>query len=268
MKKPRSLPDWFDIKNYRYVESFSPEDWHANLEIRFDVLSACKAINDIQIPLEAKNEYRDFAKEYIDDLYSGGAYIHVLRSVLYPHHRSVSPLTNSDASTIMGLLQANLADAGLSLPDIENLSDNGLNKLDQRIQAFLEGEFKTLDSEAVLVINLNANDDQIAADFKGWLEKIRQQRPLVCVTKPFNENEYKDWCEYKIIPYLDLKIWSEFSGKKLTNAVIGNAIFPDDFDIDTTERVRRTTKPKADWLMQYSVLQALFLQIKEEEREE
>ena len=53
---------------------------------------------------------------------------------------------------------------------------------------------------------------------------------------------FKRWCKYQILAFLDLKIWATFEEVNLPYHVIGEALFPDDIDIDTTERIRKVTK--------------------------
>ena len=48
---------------------------------------------------------------------------------------------------------------------------------------------------------------------------------------------------------------------RITDAVMGNALFPDSDVVSNVERVRKVVRPKAKWLMNPSVLQAIEAQV-------
>ena len=56
----------------------------------------------------------------------------------------------------------------------------------------------------------------------------------------------RKWIDAEILPYIDLKIYEELKGIRLPLHVIGNAIFSNSAEIDTTEAVRKTTRPHAE----------------------
>ncbi len=117
------------------------------------------------------------------------------------------------------------------------------------------------DGFLLLEVDANATDEQILADFKIWLEASRKEFGHVR-KRAFTAATFKEWVSYGVLPYLDLMIWAESKNARLAQHSIGRAIYPDNDAscLDPTERIRRTTKVKADWLMDWTVLRALEIQ--------
>lgn len=100
-----------------------------------------------------------------------------------------------------------------------------------------------------ICVELTLPDEVIEAAFKKWLlntrERIAQLKSTGAAdapTKRFSERTIRRWKNAAILPYLDLTIYGQMCGQRLPLHVMGNAIFPTQKDIDTTEAVRKTTK--------------------------
>ncbi len=70
------------------------------------------------------------------------------------------------------------------------------------------------------------------------------------------------WIKYRVLAYLDLKLISDFEGRSITQNKLGRMIYPDEFDIDLTERIRRSVIPCADSLLCFEGMEALYFQIR------
>jgi hypothetical protein len=55
-----------------------------------------------------------------------------------------------------------------------------------------------------------------------------------------------------------LTLWARSQNALITQHVLGEAIFPDDDDVDLTDRIRRTTHPKAQALLRLDFRRAIF----------
>jgi hypothetical protein len=64
-----------------------------------------------------------------------------------------------------------------------------------------------------------------------------------------------------LLPYIDLMIVAKQEKKHITQPQIARLIFPDEYEVDITERVRRTTKTNAEWLMRWETLLAIDNQV-------
>ena len=60
-----------------------------------------------------------------------------------------------------------------------------------------------------------------------------------------------------ILPYLDLTLWAQAHGVEITQHAIGSALFPDEYDVNLAERIRKVTKPRALKVSTESYVRAL-----------
>jgi hypothetical protein len=103
--------------------------------------------------------------------------------------------------------------------------------------------------DANIIINLSATNEQIKEDFNHWLKFYRKQLSVGPIKNDFSQKDFTKWIKWRLIPYLDLKLISMYEDKELSLVEIAGLLYGDEYDVDIVERVRRTTKPKAEWLI-------------------
>lgn len=98
-----------------------------------------------------------------------------------------------------------------------------------------------------LTIDLGALDSTIIDAFKDWLKTTRKENDLYGSQLPekISSKQVEKWINSAILPYLDILIYQKIERIELPLHVIGNAIFDDSASFDTTEAVRKTTRPNA-----------------------
>jgi hypothetical protein len=96
-----------------------------------------------------------------------------------------------------------------------------------------------------LVVDCSAPDDVLTAHFLDWLAEYRKQTGKI---SGISETAVKRWAQHRVLPYIDLKIFSAAAGIETTNFSLGSKVFPD-IDADVAEKVRKTTAPLAEWLL-------------------
>jgi len=138
------------------------------------------------------------------------------------------------------------------------------NFLNQPFELLLKSFIKDFAAEknrvSLLVeVRLSAPDKVIVEDFSRWLTAARREFDFPA-EKIFTEAKREDLINYRVLPYLDLTLWAALEQVTIPNAVMAEALFPD-AGVDAPYRVRRVTKPKADWAIQWSVLRALHNQL-------
>lgn len=117
---------------------------------------------------------------------------------------------------------------------------------------------RCLNTTAVM-IDLSASDEQIKKDFDHWLSEFR--KAVKCTAGNFTkEIALAGWVQKKLLPYIDLMLAAELDGLTLGHVQAANLIFPGLSDIDN--KIRRTTKPWADWLMKEETLFAIQAQLR------
>lgn len=62
-------------------------------------------------------------------------------------------------------------------------------------------------------------------------------------------NELNRLTQFKVLPYIDLYLWAELTGEKLTQYQMASLLYPDEYEIDIKERLRSCTIPRAKALI-------------------
>ncbi len=116
-----------------------------------------------------------------------------------------------------------------------------------------------LNTTAVM-IDLSASDQQIKKDFDHWLSEYR--KAMKCAPGKFTEETHlAGWVKNRLLPYIDLRLAAELDGLRLGPAGAAKLIFPG-FSGRTADRISRTTKLHADWLMEERSLLAIQAQLR------
>lgn len=119
------------------------------------------------------------------------------------------------------------------------------------------GSFKT----AFVEVDLGASDEELVDGLKVWLSEKRTElikhNVQTSRKKAFTQKDCQDWSDKKVLEYLDILIFSKFFGVNPPNHAIGSFLFPDEYDTDLSERVRKVIKPLAESLMQSETLSSL-----------
>ncbi|EPR1089492.1 DUF6387 family protein [Serratia marcescens] len=99
-------------------------------------------------------------------------------------------------------------------------------------------------------IDVNTPDDILIEAFKNFIKDARSHSFFAGDTPYhlFSEGEVKGshikkWHSLRVLAYLDLKIFARISGSRLTMKQYGDILYFDNFDIDNTEKVRKTLIP-------------------------
>jgi hypothetical protein len=257
VKKLVPIPAWFDIEKYSEASELTAFGWLDNLMARelaypFGVESFQAILDN---PIFRTNEIPNWFK----------------------HSRTVTNPSVGDICTSYEQVKRDAPNSYLNHLDSSALSLNSnldlshINSDGGELSSFLTKEFTINDDfflgEELVKVNLQANDQQIIEDFKAWLKESRKkERQASTPIKPFKETDYRDWTKFCVLPYIDLTIWADLNNCRFKNVDIGKALFPySRSDIgDPTECLRKTTKPKAEMLMDYLVLQAFNIQVRKE----
>jgi hypothetical protein len=99
--------------------------------------------------------------------------------------------------------------------------------------------------EVVVRVNLGGSVEHLLHDFESWLRKAKADLDMELNKRPLGNDDFAKWRRFKVFAYLDLKNWAEAHGQPTTHAWLGSALFPDDYDVDAAERVRKVVMPLA-----------------------
>ena len=111
-----------------------------------------------------------------------------------------------------------------------------------------------------VIIDLGAADEQIIKDFHHWLTEHRKFMGYELI-KNITEELLKECIDYRVLQYIDLNLVAQYEGKKITQTRMANLIFSDEYEKDVVARLRKTTKPKAEWLFNELTLEQMYSQL-------
>lgn len=271
------IPEWFSLEKYEKAISSSILEWAINLEWRDDLLYAssdAEAWNNRWSGGARKkvwaqiNEVGFFSIEpFSDDIECRKE--HIVRNMKIDGGDGKGLVFSLPLRGAYEIYQDIMWNSELrqklAVIDYQEILNpyrlEPLSKPEERLRDWHGGEFEnySLDSfdadslVARVCVDLDAPDEMIIAAFRDWLAGKRKENvgedPTfssgIVPHKKISERLIAKWHNASILPYLDLKIHEQLSGKKIPLHVIANAIFPNTLDIDTTESVRKTTKPLA-----------------------
>lgn len=268
IRSAREIPKWFDIDKYRPLQNLDLVGWARQISIRSFVVwllgpgrepgtnsvdeTAKRWLQEIEcnpvIKVADTSEHvnvwhsRRSARPYdtysVWALESYFAYCHFLEFVSPedPFMASVKAACESE-------------DRGNQTEEAEALATMPYDLVYKRRGISTEGQ-------TTVVVDL-ATDEQILDDFRHWLSGFRTAIEVQAPKSNFTEKDFASWCENGVIPYMDLTLWARAEGYSITQNALGEAIFPMEDRADTTERIRRTTKPKAERLLKEETARAL-----------
>lgn len=245
------LPDWFDLKRYDGVESFSANDWFRELSFRRQLLTS-NPIYPSNNNATATAECLGFWRQLVSE--------RALRL-------RAMPINRTDQSSVFivqgeGLLLTSYPDGLVSTRVTENhgpvreISIHRLIDEEIRRREILGDHFEATngsDSKQVcLSIDLSASDASIKQAFDIWIKRKRVSFPLDSQPKrPLHDR----WGRYGLLPYIDLLIWAMETDTHIPDRVMSAAI--SSYDAGEAN-LRKTISPLAARLMRdLSELQAL-----------
>lgn len=264
------LPRWFDLAKYQSVNHLDLDGWLINFVWRATYINALR--EDIQ-------KYRDeientFYEKNGNLLIKARKNNYDWKKPRLPRGRQSHPdlrkLTVRSLEVWKIALIINWVNAGryeLSKRLIDAAKRIDLS--DAELDAFMNEPFDILDRNEIMgtdfgdvrvEVDLFAPDKLILEDFKHWLAAARSVFEIP-TRKMFSKSEVAKWADFRLLPYLDLSLWAALEQVIIPYAVLGNALFPDEYDVDLPERIRRVTKPKAEWAIQWQVIEAMRRQL-------
>nr|WP_255650765.1 DUF6387 family protein [Cupriavidus sp. DB3] len=105
-------------------------------------------------------------------------------------------------------------------------------------------------------VDLNASDSEILADFKDWLAQKRRAAGSMAAKRRTDNKDFESWVKNRVLPYIDLLLLSQATGRPLTHSLAGELLFWDE-DVDATEKVRKTVRPLAMQLLDSQFIAAI-----------
>lgn len=114
-------------------------------------------------------------------------------------------------------------------------------------------------------IDLSIPDEILIEGFKNWIVHARKAHNDAFgedshkkdIKNNFKSSLLKRWRNLRVLAYLDMKILSIFFNQTPTLKQYGDALYHDEFDVDTTEKVRKTLIPLVQEILEGNSLEHL-----------
>jgi hypothetical protein len=252
--KKKSDFSWFDLSKYDSVKNLDITNWFLQLKERFVVQRYSKSLPEKKMSYQNWETQHKHAQSIILSIKEN--------PILNCDKQKIVPSSSVTDSTYFDLYTAQ--HKGKHWPNIFKLSiDEWPIGTEEELLTSVEDTMTYLDTPMV-TIDSRSTDEQLKSDFDKWLNNYRSITRTKKRKKMFNLKEIEKWCNNKILPYIDLTIISESEGEKLTQHTIGQLLYPDEYDVDLTERIRQTVKPLAKSIFNINTLKMLELQVKSE----
>lgn len=271
------LPREFDLSKYRASEKFGLADWAANFNFR----ALRRSTYSTFLELDRKKEGSP-TKEYLDnELPRTLAYI--WESPLVPEDvarvycaesmsKHLSTRQVRDQSTLEGLAgywEFGEGDKRMKKYTEAMIRSNEDNAQDDDHKLLWETPMWKAFQECGIgdngdvsaVVNLHAPEDVLVAHFRDWLRTIKAERGLDLPRKAVSQTDLDDWSRYCLLPYIDLSFWAEANGFEITQQAMGSALFPNEYNVNLAERVRKTVAPMARRAVTYDFCDYLVTQV-------
>ena len=282
MEKDLDL-SWFDLSKYDDVSKFTLREWHNELTRRVGFKVLGRLFNVQYFSGDEEFESHDFYPEInaashnnneVDARFKAAFYEGLKEEPIYKNNTSefILMLDSGERLNEEAIAHATWCDVSMESEDIKFVKDliaakeknsfsctfdtvtgkyvdpdecemmDAAYDYNQLENKPLKHDEELKESNSSLIsINFNASNEVLMKQFKGFISIEREKRGNVMIS----EAKRADWVAMKILPCIDLLIYSEIEGKRISHNKLGQLLFPasrlginDDFDV--VDRVRRT----------------------------
>ncbi len=191
-----------------------------------------RAIAHEQLVKTDTENYIKGKKDYYDNLVSSNRMTKEEGLLKKKHVIGKAIITNARERLITPLNWGHIF-ARYPLDRLEELSNDFDNSWDLPIdceEPYLEQENRdsTMDyfgfTDMIIKVNLEADDKSIIKSFKETLKAYRNVKNKKPPRRKVTSNNIKNLHSYKVLPYLDLKLWCKINDKTIKRDILGIAL--------------------------------------------
>lgn len=265
-----SLPDWFQIKNYKNQEKLSLADWYLLLNQRYHLLSTVQNVyNDYKSPYDLNMKQRLHEKPLskplcqIEKWLIGGDQIHCEPARFQLDNTGVTPLTARMLYQHENRVPADLKRKFRKVMDrmfqMETLDAEEEEewKLTREFidMPFTEAVYKHGGAprpSEIVAIDTTLPENILVEHFQTYLKKLKEERGLYSSYKKPNPQR---WIASSLLPFIDLHTWALEEDKHIPYRVYAEAISEN--GVLGEENIRKTTLRYFEQTMNYDYLEFL-----------
>lgn len=113
-----------------------------------------------------------------------------------------------------------------------------------------------------IAVDLKASDESLKRAFSTWLARVRASSGVQAVGKRVYKRRGPYLLSQCYLPYLDLTFWSQLEGRRISDEVMLDVLYPSRFRPDI-EKIRKAFKRKAERIHSKPFVDALRLQLRD-----
>lgn len=249
--------DWFDITNYDQCKLWTAKEWYRALWCR---VMLPENINRENIDLSlfdsffGKDRYTESEiklkwKDFIMKLHSAPLGQLTFFNVSAEEVRTIYPSVTSLElisvcslyRNLIGTLNPHQRAVVAGTKDDDELDHLRHQSVEDR-QKNLGYDASYLGNSAIAVINLDSPDDVLISQFKNFLASRRTILGVDALEKIPSKFNFSSWAQYQILGYFDLQLFATTQRCRLTDRQIGELLFPGEFNVDLSDRIKDTTR--------------------------
>lgn len=242
----RAAESWFSLSRYSSLSELGQKQWGEQLQKRLLIQQLLRDAK--QYP--SSNPYEELLAKAIDEAMRNlgtdplGGFSAGIADLLAP----VKDLTVGDVHRINWLIDGWYSKLpGRTIEDsmaLEALEDPSTSPV------------------GFLLVNLNARDAEILSEFQRWLQQRRANQESPQPGDKLRQVALQEWERCRMLPYLDLRLWIEWSGIHLTEDALIHLMFDDSehdessLAHDKIRATKRTCKEYATWTNAWALMSA------------
>ncbi len=248
MKKRASIPSWFNLNNYEHLKSMNRGQWRNIWLLRRNAYNYLKHKEDKLLYINKEDISRfSLNLEFTpDSLFNSQDAINKISesSIFFLYQIAKTKGNNEFIKTLDNLseyIDQHKAKNTYTESIIDDVSIYDYIELDLDNSEMIN----EINNHFGLLISVETNlsDEVIIEQFKKVLAEHREKTKNN--GKIISDTEISNIIEYKVIPYIDLMLWSMATGEKFRDQEIADTLFPDEYDISRIDTVRQTVKKRA-----------------------
>lgn len=276
IKRKIDLPNWFDLKKYATAELLDAAGWYEQLSIRRELIKPpfgsirVESIRREGPPLVEENARRlvalirdtpivNIEGDDLLRLISCSGVLHELKTRNPKSSFGVRFTTVREHYITEHFIERDKRTYARNYFN-EYFYGNSSSTLPLVSKDWFEKPVDGVSNHPFYDINIRANtllpDSVLIAQFGLLLKNWRRATTrLGLKNEKVRDPNFSDWVRFGVLPYLDLVIWQQETGVKITNRVMANTIFPPGEGGE--EVVRKTTAKLVDDLLTLKHLETL-----------
>ncbi|KDB46291.1 hypothetical protein KZ386_02150 [Glaesserella parasuis] len=261
MNRQPYCPDWFNLEDYDRLSEISRSDWNNMVFCKFLMLDSLNKQEH-----KMKNYNLEFMRDFF--IFSSKNFINgvaehknagidkdarELNNIIKEfdflslafYCEEVFLSKNKQAIEFLEKLKSECENPSINFseaPEEYKMTVTPMNWLDD--EAIELKNAISIDGN-VWMVDTSYSDDAIIDAVKEKLKQIRKGEK----GKILSDAEIESLIKFRVIPYIDLWLWSKLTGTKLTDQNMADILFFDDPDGKGLDTIRKTTKKKAMMLL-------------------